>query len=210
LVTLPEELSFEAGAALACGSGTSYSALRRVQPNGEHTVVIIGQGPVGLSGTQFAAAMGARVIAVDVNQDRLKLARQFGAEEVLDPSAVDVREAVRELTHGLGADYSLETSGAPAGAEAAVRCLRIWGTAVYVGIGKPYTLNFPADVINRQITILGSLTFSTTILREAAQFSVDRKVAVDGIFTHRWALDDAVEAYRLLDAKSTGKGVFIL
>ncbi|VTU45290.1 Alcohol dehydrogenase (plasmid) [Variovorax sp. SRS16] len=56
LVALPDELSFEAGAAISCGSGTSYSALRRMKPNGSHTVVIFGQGPVGLSGTQFAAA----------------------------------------------------------------------------------------------------------------------------------------------------------
>lgn len=209
LVTLPDALSFEAGAALACGSGTSYGALRKMQPNGAHTVVIFGQGPVGLSGTQFAKAMGARVIAVDINESRLAMARKFGADEVINPNDGDVKEQVRALTHGRGAHFSLETSGAPQGASDAARCLRLWGTAVYVGLGKPPTLNMGTDVILRQVTLTGSFTFSTNILEEAAVFSVDNKVAVDAIFSDRWSIDQADQAYKLLDAQASGKGVFL-
>jgi threonine dehydrogenase-like Zn-dependent dehydrogenase len=210
VVTLPDELSFAAGAALSCGSGTSYSALQRMQPNGTHTVVIFGQGPVGLSGTQFAVAMGCTVIAAEINPDRRKLAKQFGADVVLDPSTVNVRDAVRELTHGRGADYSLETSGAPSAAVDAVRCLRLWGTATFVGIGAPVSLNLATDVIFRQVTLLGSYTFSTNILEECARFAADRKVEVDAIFSDRWKLEDAEKAYQLLDAQTAGKGVFLL
>ena len=211
LVGLPDELSFEAGAAIACGSGTSYSALRRMQPNGSHTLVIIGQGPVGLSGTQFAAAMGCRVIAVDINKERLELAKKFGAAFALDPNEVDIREAVRDLTHGLGADFSLEATGTPTGAVSALRCLRLWGTVGLVGIGPtPAPLHLAADMIVRQITMFGSLTFSSVIMAECAKFSVDRKVAVDAIFSHRWKLEQAAEAYATLDTQSTGKGVFMM
>jgi threonine dehydrogenase-like Zn-dependent dehydrogenase len=71
-------------------------------------------------------------------------------------------------------------------------------------------INLAADVIVRQINMLGSLTFSSVIMAECANFAVDRKVAVDSIFTHRWKLEQAAEAYALLDKQSTGKGVFVM
>jgi len=80
LVNLPDELSFEMGAAISCGTGTAYGALRRMNISGHDTIAIFGQGPVGLSGTLLAKAMGARVIAVDIDETRLILAREFGAD----------------------------------------------------------------------------------------------------------------------------------
>ncbi|HEY1411295.1 MAG TPA: alcohol dehydrogenase catalytic domain-containing protein, partial [Rhodopila sp.] len=66
LVPLRDELTFTAGAAIACGSGTAYGALRRMNISGRDTIAIFGQGPVGLAATQFAKAMGAKVIALDI------------------------------------------------------------------------------------------------------------------------------------------------
>src|SRR5260370_27779936 len=74
LVPLPDELSFEEGAAIACGTGTAYSALKRLAVSGRDTLAIFGQGPVGLAATQLAAAMGARVISVDLAPERRELA----------------------------------------------------------------------------------------------------------------------------------------
>src|SRR6201994_5067063 len=102
LVPLPDALSFETGAAISCGTGTAYGALKRLNLQGGETIAIFGQGPVGLSATQLAAAMGARVIAVDIAAERRKLAQQFGAHEVLDPAVGDVVAAIRDLTHGEG------------------------------------------------------------------------------------------------------------
>src|SRR6185437_15342261 len=97
LVPLPDELSFETGAAIACGSGTAYSALRRMNLSGNDTIAIFGQGPVGLAGTQFAKAMGAKVIALDVNPQRLERAKEFGADEVVNPGSNDPVAAIKEL-----------------------------------------------------------------------------------------------------------------
>jgi D-arabinose 1-dehydrogenase-like Zn-dependent alcohol dehydrogenase len=80
LVELPEELSFETGAAISCGTGTAWGALQRLGLQGDHTIAIFGQGPVGLSATQLAAHMGARVIALDTSVERLARAREFGAD----------------------------------------------------------------------------------------------------------------------------------
>src|SRR5262245_41130076 len=86
LVPLPEELSFAEGAAVACGTGTAYGALRRMRIAGGDTLAVFGQGPVGLSATLLGRAMGARVIAVETTAERLKLAKDFGADSVVDAS----------------------------------------------------------------------------------------------------------------------------
>jgi D-arabinose 1-dehydrogenase-like Zn-dependent alcohol dehydrogenase len=70
LVTLPDPLSFVTGAAISCGTGTAWGALKRINLQGGETIAIFGQGPVGLSATQFAVVMGARVIAIDVEPER--------------------------------------------------------------------------------------------------------------------------------------------
>ena len=109
LVALPDALSFSAGAAIACGSGTAYSALRRMNLSGNDTIAIFGQGPVGLAATH-AKAMGARVIALDISQQRLDRAKAFGADEVVNPDSNDPVEAIQEWTHGRYADLTLDTS----------------------------------------------------------------------------------------------------
>src|SRR5271166_4603823 len=87
LVPLPDELGFATGAAISCGTGTAYQALRRMKLGGGETIAVVGQGPVGLSATQLAAEMGARVIALDVGAERLARARDFGADTLIDPNA---------------------------------------------------------------------------------------------------------------------------
>jgi threonine dehydrogenase-like Zn-dependent dehydrogenase len=209
LVPLPEALSFETGAAISCGTGTAYGALKRLNLQGGETIAIFGQGPVGLSATQLAAAMGGRVIALDVSPERRELAREFGAHEVIDARANNPVEAIRELTHGEGAHKTLDTSGASEARAAAVRATRSWGTACYVGERGQVTLDVSPDLLRRQITLVGSWTFSRQGQAECAEFIADHEIAVDKLFTHRWRLDQAEEAYRLFDTQTSGKGVIL-
>src|SRR5689334_15726371 len=113
LVPLPDPLSFVTGAAISCGTGTAWGALKRINLQGGETIAIFGQGPVGLSATQLAVEMGARVIAIDVSAERRKLAQGFGAHEVIDGTAGDVVAAIRDLTHGEGAHKTLDAFSAP-------------------------------------------------------------------------------------------------
>ena len=210
LVPLHDSLSFTAGAAIACGSGTAYGALRRMNVSGRDTIAIFGQGPVGLAGTQFAKAMGARVIALDISPQRLERAREFGADEVVNPGSNDPVEAVKELTHGKYADLTLDTSGNRDARLNAIRSTKVWGTMCFVGEGSDVTIDVSPHLLRRQITLLASWTFSTVIQAECAQFCVDRGVDVDRLFTHKWSLDQADEAYKLFDRQSDGKGVFLI
>ncbi len=209
LVALPDGLSFATGAAISCGTGTAYAALRRLKLSGGDTIAIVGQGPVGLSATQFAVAMGARVIAFDVNAERLIRAKEFGAEQQIDPKAQDAIGAIKALTHGLGADLALDTSGTSEGRLIAVRGTRAWGTVCFVGEGGSVSLDVSPDMLRKQLTIIGSWTFSKVGQAECARFVLDRNIDVDHLFTHRWILENAQEAYRLFDRQTSGKGVFL-
>ncbi|HEX3504410.1 MAG TPA: zinc-binding dehydrogenase [Xanthobacteraceae bacterium] len=210
LVPLPGALSFATGAAISCGTGTAYGALRRMNLAGTHSIAIVGQGPVGLSATQLAVAMGARVIALDVSAERLERAKEFGADALIDPNAGDPIAAIKDLTHGVGTDLSLDTSGVAEGRVTAVRATRPWGTACFVGEGGNVTIEVSPDMLRKQLTIIGSWTFSTIIQAECASFVADRKIDVEHLFTHRWQLPQADEAYRLFDRQTSGKGVFLM
>jgi threonine dehydrogenase-like Zn-dependent dehydrogenase len=207
LVPLPDELSFAEGAAVACGTGTAFGALRRMRLAGGQTLAVFGQGPVGLSATLLGAKMGARVIAVDINDERLALAKQFGAEVVLNSSRVSIDSEIQNLTKALGVDLAIDCSGVAAARVAAVRSVKTWGTACFVGEGGEVTLDVSRDLLRRQVTLIGSWTFSAMGMAECARFVADSGIRLERIFTHRWKLDQADEAYRVFDTQSSGKGV---
>ena len=204
LVPLPEELSFVAGAAVSCGTGTAYGALRRMNLAGGSTLAVFGQGPVGISATLLGARMGARVIAVEKNAERRALAKKFGADVTLDSE-----EQIKELTKGEGVDLALDTTGASAARLAAVRSAKTWGTVCFVGEGGDVTLDVSRDMLRKQLTLIGSWTFSAMGQLECARFVADNKIDLDAIFSHRWKLEQADDAYRVFDTQSTGKGVIV-
>lgn len=210
LVSLPEPLSFEAGAAIACGTGTAYAALVRLAVSGRDTLAVYGQGPVGLSATLLAKAMGARVIAVDLASARLDLARELGADEVVDASAGDPVAAVRALTHGEGADATLDCTGNATARAQAVRSARVFGRACFVGEGGTVALEPSPDIIHRQLTLYGSWTFSTVLLEECARFIVDRRVPIERLITGRFPLEQADEAFRQFEGGAPGKFVLVM
>jgi len=210
LVALPDALGFATGAAISCGTGTAYQALRRINLAGGDTIAIVGQGPVGLSATQLAAAMGARVIALDVGNERLNRAMEFGANALVNPKTDDAVAAIRALTHGAGADKTLDTSGTAEGRSVAVRAARPWGVACFVGEGGDVTIEVSPQMLRKQLTIVGSWTFSTSIQADCARFVADNKIDVEHLFTDRWKLDQAETAYKLFDQQTSGKGVFLM
>jgi threonine dehydrogenase-like Zn-dependent dehydrogenase len=209
LVPLPAELSFEEGAAISCGTGTAYQALRRLDISGRDTLAIFGQGPVGLSATMLGVAMGARVVAIDVGRERRDLGREFGADAVVDPGATDVVATLKDLTDGEGVDAALDCSGHPEARLAAARATRTWGRVGLVGEGNQVTFDVSPDLLRRQLTLHASWTFSTLIQEECARFIVRRRVALKRLLTHRFRLPRAADAYRLFDTQTTGKGVFV-
>jgi D-arabinose 1-dehydrogenase-like Zn-dependent alcohol dehydrogenase len=209
LVPLDDRLSFAAGAAISCGTGTAWGALKRMSLSGGDTIAIFGQGPVGLSATQLAAAQGATVIALDVEPARLARSRAFGAAATINPSDGSVKDQIWELTRGKGADKSLETSGSSAAAKEALQVVKTWGTATFVGLGAEVAFDVRA-FLGKQITIMTSWSMSIRDQKACADFIVERGTDIDSLFTDSYRLDEAEIAYANFDKQSGGKGVFLL
>ena len=206
---MPDELSFEEGAAISCGAGTAYGALKRIDVSGRDTLAVFGQGPVGLSATMLGRAMGARVIAVDLSDERLALAEQFGADAVINSSRTDPVAAIHELTHGDGAETTMDCTGVSEARVAAVRSAGTWGRVALVGEGGTTAFDVSRHLLRRRLTIHASWTFSAVGQAECARFVVDRKLPLRILLTHRFTLDEADAAYRPFDTQTTGKALFV-
>lgn len=209
LIELPDDLSYEVGAAISCGSGTAWGALKKLGYANCEKIVVIGQGPVGQAVTQFVVAMGGEVIAIDINADRLQEAKKLGAAFTLLSSEIDVLEAVHAITNGRGVPYVVETSGSDQGGLDALRCASAWGKVAFVGMGGKVTLNVTDHLIRKQLRIYGSWTFSKSWQEECASFVSKNNVKVENLFTNRWELSQVDEAYRLFDKQLTGKAVIV-
>lgn len=160
LVRLPEGLDFVSAASLGCRFITSFRAVvHQGRVAAGEWVAVHGCGGVGLAAVMIAATAGARVIAVDVQEAALALARELGAAHTLDARrTADVASAIRDLTGG-GADLSLDALGSAATCANSVACLRKQGRHVQVGLLLGADLNPPVPmhlVIGRELEILGS------------------------------------------------------
>lgn len=208
LVPLDEKLSFAAGAAISCGTGTAWGALKRMNLAGRDTIAIFGQGPVGLSATQLAAAQGAKVIALDIEPARLARSKTFGAAATINPRDGHVKDRIWELTRGRGADKALETSGSSTAARDALDAVKTWGVATFVGLGAEVAFDVRA-FLGKQITIQTSWSMSILDQKDCADFIIERRIDVDSLFTDAYRLDQGETAYGNLDKQTGGKGVFV-
>jgi len=140
---------------------------------------------------------------------RRALAKELGADAVIDPAAVDPVAAIHELTQGEGAETTMDCTGVAEARVAAVRSADTWGRVAFVGEGGNTTFDISQQMIRRQLTIHASWTFSAIGQEECAKFVAEKKIPLKKLLTHRFTLDQAEAAYKLFDTQTTGKGVFI-
>jgi len=208
LIHLPADISFSAGAAISCGTGTAFAALERLQLSARDTLAVVGLGPVGQSAIQLASAMGVRSFAVDVSDDRVRQAKDLGATDAVNSSAVDAVEAIMQWTGGKGASVAIECAGIGAARQTAVRSTSNWGRVAFVGVGGDVKLDAWPDLMSKQRTIMGHWTFSDVGMARCARFVAEHGVDVDKQFSDRWKLEDAETAYQKFDKQTAGKAVF--
>ncbi len=165
--------------------------------------------PVGFQWVMEAKARGARVIAVDVLDSRLELARELGADEVINSRSDDPVARLRALTYGEGVDVAIDCSGNPAGQNAALDSARKFGSVAFVGESRETTLNPSDQFIRKLLTVIGAWYFPLWEWEEIARFVVDHQVPVEKLITHRFPLAEAPEAFRMFDQRLTEKAVFV-
>jgi threonine 3-dehydrogenase len=174
------------------------------------TVVVLGCGPIGLFAVGIARACGARqVVAVEPNDFRQGLAKQMGADVVVDPGRVDAVDAVMEATEGHGAEVVLEMSGVPPVIDQGTRMLAGGGRMALLGLpGEPVTLEITDQVIFKEARLYG--VTGRTIFRTwelTSMLLATGMVDVSPIITHRFSLEDFEEAFDAVTSGRSGKVV---
>jgi alcohol dehydrogenase len=207
LALIPDALTDEQVVLLADIASTGFSGAESGQVRPGDSVVVFAQGPIGLCATAGARLMGAAlVIGVDSDPVRLAASQRMGADVVLDPTQVDVVAEVRRLTEG-GADVAIEALGLQQTFESALRSLRPGGTLSSLGVysGK---LEMPYDAFAAG---LGDHRIVTTLCpggkeRMGRLIALVRSGRFDPLplITHRFRLDDIVEAYALFSERRDG------
>ncbi|WP_062223738.1 zinc-dependent alcohol dehydrogenase family protein [Aureimonas sp. D3] len=206
LVSLPEQLDFATAASLGCRFATSFRAVvDQGRVKGGEWVAVHGSGGVGLSAIMISAALGARVVAIDIAPSKLALARAMGAEAVIDASEVaDVPEAVREITGG-GAHVSLDALGHSQTCFNSIRCLRRRGRHVQVGLmlGEHTTPQIPmAQVIAHELEIYGSHGMQSWRYEAMMGMITSGKLAPQRLIGETLSLEDAVPALMAMDRQA--------
>jgi alcohol dehydrogenase, propanol-preferring len=156
---IPEGLSYEAAAVAADAVNTNWHCMReRACLNPHDTVLLIGAGGgLGIHGVQVAKLFGARVIAADVSEEKLALARQWGADDVINVRAVpDAAQEVKHLTNGKGVEAAIDYVGHGETFKFAIESLTTSGRAVVVGVGKGEVTINPFELVLTERIITGS------------------------------------------------------
>ena len=158
LCKVPDHVSLESASILGDAVATSYHAItKRAQVRPGTTVALIGVGGVGLHALQMARLAGGWVIAVDVSQARLDLARKLGADAVVDARGGPFHEAVRKLTDGQGVDVVLEFVGNAQTLPSSYQSLKRAGRLVFVGYTPGFSMPvMPHEFVRNEFEIVGS------------------------------------------------------
>ncbi|NVO16290.1 MAG: alcohol dehydrogenase catalytic domain-containing protein [Rhodoplanes sp.] len=210
-VCVPERSLFEIGDNVPFEIGSMMEPLavacRAVNLAGDlagKTVVVVGAGTIGLFITVLAKAKGpARLIVSDLSDSRLAVARRMGADRVVDPSKEKLAEVARAESDGAGADVALEAVGATPTVQQAMGCLRLGGTAVWVGNSAKMIEVDMQEVVTRELTVLGSFLYSLEEFRIVAELLNARTIDVSPIISALAPMERGVEYFRRL-AKDPG------
>ena len=176
VVKVPEGVDPFDAAPLTCAGVTTYKAVKVAGTRSSDLVAVFGVGGLGHLAIQYAAIAGGRVIAIDLVDDKLELARELGAEFTINAAEEDPVEAIQRLG---GADQAIALAVAPRAFEQAYRSLRRGGTLVFVALPADNEITLPIfETVLNGITLVGSIVGTRTDLREVFELHAAGKTRV--------------------------------
>jgi propanol-preferring alcohol dehydrogenase len=207
LVKMDEDMDFDSSATLSCSALTAYGAVRNTNLKPDDNVVIVGAGGLGLMAMQLAKAVtGAKIIAMDLDDEKLDVAKKNGADNTINSKKEDPVKAIMELTSKLGADAVIDFVNASKTVETDMQLLRRRGRVVLVGLfGGELKLNL-ISMPTRAYRIIGSYTGSMSEMVDLV--SLARRGVIKPVVSARFKLDEATEALsKLKNGEIVGRGV---
>ncbi len=205
LVPIPDGVPLY-GAALLEPFAVGLNCVDRLDIKLGDTVMVLGQGPIGLAVARLAAASGAgQLIVTDVRDEVFPVSRAYGATTTLDSRAEDLVQQVLGLTEGRGADIVVETSGAPAATASVIDLVRKEGKASFIGYANDLPGIPVVPMMLKTLTVFGiggnggrgQYERSLELIRTG-------RVDLEPLVTHRFGLDDVAEAFEVASTKRDG------
>ena len=196
-VRIPDEVSFEQACFVepvnTCMKGANSL---RLEP--DETVLVIGQGPIGLILSVLAKRTGARVITSDLYSQRLTISKSFGLGPTIDASRADITQSVRELTDGRGADAVILAVGGNGLIRPAMEATRPGGRVLlFAQTVRGEVVVDPAAICVDEKTLLGSYSASVELQEDSVRFVMGREMELERLISHRFPLTRALEALEL-------------
>ena len=196
-VRIPDGISFEQ-ACFVEPVNTCIKGVETLDLEAGETVLVIGQGPIGLILATLAKRAGARVITSDLHPARLTMASSFGLNSTIDASKNDAVETVRGMTEGRGADAVILAVGGTGLIRPAMDAARPGGRVLLFAqtVRGEATID-PAAVCVDEKTLLGSYSAAVELQEESVQFVMNREMDLERLISHRFPLQSSVEALKL-------------
>ena len=196
-VRIPDNVSYEQ-ACFVEPINTCMKGIERLGLRLGETVLVIGQGPIGIMLSVLAKRAGSTVVTSDLYPERLTISTSYGLGNSIDASRTDVVKAVRELTEGRGADAAILAVGGNGLIRTAMDAIRPGGRVLLFAQTVHGDATFdPGAVCVDEKTLLGSYSASVDLQKASVQFVMDREMDLERLITHRFSLDRSVEALNL-------------
>jgi propanol-preferring alcohol dehydrogenase len=207
LFKMDDEMDTDASATLSCSALTAYGAVKNANLRPYDNVVIVGAGGLGLMAIQLAKAVtGSRIIAMDLDDEKLRAAKKNGADNTINSKEEDPVKAVMELTDKMGADAVIDFVNASKTVEIDMQFLRRRAKLILVGLfGGELKLNL-VSMPTKAYRIIGSYTGTLSDLTELV--SLAKRRIIKPLVSNRFKLNQATEALTMLkEGKIVGRGV---
>jgi propanol-preferring alcohol dehydrogenase len=207
LIRLDNEMDMDAAATLSCSALTAYGAVKNTEIRPNDNVVIVGAGGLGLMAIQLAKAIsGARIIALDLSDEKLRTAKQNGADDIINSKKEDAVKSVMEFTDNLGADAVMDFVNSSKTVETEMQFLRRRAKVILVGLfGGEVKLNL-VSMPTKALRLIGSYTGSIADVTEL--LSLAKRGVIRPVITDRFKLKQATEALsKLKEGEIMGRGI---
>lgn len=194
VILMPDEISPEEGCIIADAISTPYHAVvNRADVRNFERVIVFGCGGVGINVVQIAAMIGAEVIACDIDNNKLKIARELGASLTVNPHEVDLKEFLKQ--NGGSVDVAFEVIGKPETMEAAFKTLGKAGRLCVVGYtNREITIN-PAKIMFFEQEIFGSIGCPLSDFPKILELVKEKEINLDKLIANKYALEDINTAF---------------
>lgn len=199
---LPKSVSYEEGAGVE-PAATCVKAISKAGLSPGDSVLVTGDGTIGLLAVQAAKAFGAGLVIVSGNtQMKLKLARELGADIAVDVSKDNAVDVCKDATGGLGVDFAIEAAGQIPALRDCIRCVRMGGKLCVIGVYETPYPDFPAaELVVRDITFYGSIA-SPNAFPGTLRFLERGSIRTRPLITHEFKLSDARQAFEVMEQRS--------